>query len=776
MKTSAVRGRAGLVVVAVVAAAILVWQLQDSGREPVLLSVADVAAAAAVPRPDADRDEDGEAESDMEPVDPAEQRPQLQPPPRPVSRGGGTWVSRGPSPTQSAQVDVPPDDEVSGAIHAIAAHPTDASILYIGAVNGGIWKTTNATAAQPTWTPQTDTLASQSIGALAFDPLDATQQTLIAGTGRFSNFAQRGDDEIGVYRTTNGGANWTVHTGAPLLGQKIIAVAARGARLFAASTAGGLYRSDNTGASFALVSGTGNLPTGGIFDLVGNRANNNQFYIATRGAAPKVLRSDDGGLIWNDVTAGVPSLGGTTNAVRLSVGASGTVFVAVVNNGVLAGVARSINLGANWTTMDVPAVHPGSQGAVNTSIQADPNNANLVYIAGDRITASPFTGNVQRGNASLASGSQFAIIHGSGGGNTSPHADSRAMAFDANGNLLQSDDGGIYRRSTPTGAGSWSSVIGNLAITEVHDLAHDRVSNVIMIGTQDNGTHQQLATANPRWTLINGGDGGDAAIDDDTLGIAGSYRYISSQNSGGFRRAQYNAANTLVTSLGLPSFADPQFVTPVELNVVNPGRMLVGGLNTIYESTNITTASPSFTSLGGPGANRNAMAYGAFDDVNAAYVGKNAAVHRRSGAAFVATTALPAGAAAITDVAMDPDNSQRVFAIDDNQVFRSTNGGTTWQDVTGNLGSISSADFRTIEFIPGGAISGVALGTRSGVYFAEVNSSTWALLGTGLPDVLVFDMRYAPSTGQIIAGTLGRGVWSLQLDLDRIFADGFQTP
>ena len=54
-------------------------------------------------------------------------------------RGGGTWTPLGPSPTQSAQVDVPPDDEVSGAIHAIAAHPTNADILYIGAVNGGIW-------------------------------------------------------------------------------------------------------------------------------------------------------------------------------------------------------------------------------------------------------------------------------------------------------------------------------------------------------------------------------------------------------------------------------------------------------------------------------------------------------------------------------------------------------------------------------------------------------------------------------------------------------------
>ncbi len=138
--------------------------------------------------------------SDAEPVDPAEFRVQTVPPPRPQPRAGGNnWVHLGPSPTRNAQVSVPPNNEVAGGVHRLAPHPSNADILYIGAVNGGIWKTTNATAASPTWIPLTDNLPSQSIGALALDPLDVTRNTLIAGTGRWSNFAQRGDDEIGVY-------------------------------------------------------------------------------------------------------------------------------------------------------------------------------------------------------------------------------------------------------------------------------------------------------------------------------------------------------------------------------------------------------------------------------------------------------------------------------------------------------------------------------------------------------------------------------------------------
>lgn len=717
--------------------------------------------------------------SDAEPVDPAEQRPAVLPPPRPAQRGSGpTWVALGPAPTISGQVDVPPDNRICGAIQSIAAHPSNADILYIGAVNGGIWKTTNATNTDPTWVAQSEALPSQSIGAIEFDPTDGTRNTLIAGTGRFSNFAQRGDDEIGVYRTTNGGNNWAQLGGATLLGQKINAVAARGNVLMAASFGGGLFRSVDTGANWTLTSGTGGLPTGGIGDLAGDPGNNSRFYITVRGTTPRVLRSVDSGATWTDVTTGITGLSSTTSTMKLAVGPSGVVFLAVVNSGALAGVWRTPDQGANWTAMDVPALHPGGQGTTNTSIAVDPNNPNIVYIGGDRITVSPFTGNVQRGDASLALGTQFAIIMDANASGTAPHADSRDMAFDANGALLQSDDGGIYRRTSPTNnTSTWGSVIGNLNVMEVHDLAHDGLSDIIVIGTQDNATHMQQTASNPIWVNFTSGDGGDVAIDADSLAGAGSFRYVSSQNLGSFRRRRHSPTNTFVSSIAMPGgVSDPQFVTPVEINIADATRVLVGGLSTIYEYTN-ATGTPVLNIIGAPGANRNAMAVGAAGAPNVAYVGRTNAVHRRDGAAFVATTALPVGAATITDVALNPANPAMVFAIDDNQAFRSTDSGATWQDITGNLPSISSVDFRTIEFVPQASGDIVALGTRSGVYAAATNSSSWALLGDGMPDVLVFDLRYIVAQNRLIAGTLGRGAWALTLvtgPSDLLFSNGFE--
>ena len=95
---------------------------------------------------------------------------------------------------------------MTGAIHTLLAHPTDADILYIGAVNGGIWRTDNATAARPNWRPLTDDFHSLSIGAMAFDPEDPN--TILAGIGRYSSFAQAGGDRVGLLLSKDGGETW----------------------------------------------------------------------------------------------------------------------------------------------------------------------------------------------------------------------------------------------------------------------------------------------------------------------------------------------------------------------------------------------------------------------------------------------------------------------------------------------------------------------------------------------------------------------------------------
>ena len=101
-----------------------------------------------------------------------------------------TWSNVGPSAISHGQVQGLGDDKVAGAVQAIAPYPDNADIIYIGTVNGGIWKTTNATEANPHWTSLTDGMPSLSIGDLALSPLDP--HTIYVGTGTFSSAGGQG--------------------------------------------------------------------------------------------------------------------------------------------------------------------------------------------------------------------------------------------------------------------------------------------------------------------------------------------------------------------------------------------------------------------------------------------------------------------------------------------------------------------------------------------------------------------------------------------------------
>ncbi len=290
------------------------------------------------------------------------------------------WIAQGPGPTINAQVSVSPNDDINGGIQAIAPHPSDGNTVYVGATNGGVWKTTNASSSSPNWIPLTDGLRSQSISDVQFDVTDATFQTLIVGTGRLSNFAQRGDEEIGLYYTTNGGSAWTTISDPLLVGQKIMGVAVRGSSMLAGSLTGGMVRSTNGGLTWANISGANGLTAGGIYTLVADPSNTNRFYTAVVGVG--VFRTDDAGANWNDVTAGLTGIG-PDRYIRIAVHHSlgnNVVYIAVAGSG--AGsptrVFRSTNQGANWTALDTVVVHNGGQQFPDTSLAADPTNPNIV--------------------------------------------------------------------------------------------------------------------------------------------------------------------------------------------------------------------------------------------------------------------------------------------------------------------------------------------------------------------------------------------------------------
>jgi Big-like domain-containing protein len=735
---------------------------------------------------------------------------------------GGMWTAMGPNPIRNGQVENITNREVIGAIHTVAPHPNDSNILYVGGVNSGIWRTGNARAASPHWTPLIDNFPSLSIGALEFDPTDATNRTLVAGIGRFSSFGRLGGPLTGILRTTDGGDNWTQISNPTLANQNISGVAARGATLLVSSTAGGVFRSADGGINWTMISGGSGsgLPTGGAFDLVGDPdpSKLNFFYVSIRGVG--IFRSTDGGATWANISSGDTTLNGVITQTNTN---TGNIEMAVARNGgrlyvvvVVSGKAQYIGFtdnpvaGAAWTAMDLPqtpesngdieGLHPGGQGGVHLSIAVDRNFPNIVYVGGDRqddngrpapnnfpnfIGALTFSGRLFRGDTRVAStgavpspqwqhlthsNSIAQILGGGTAHNSSPHADSREMAIDAGGDIIEVDDGGVYRRTSPqSNAGDWFSLIGDIQTTEFHDVAYDTNSNTIILGgTQDNGTPVQISMGSTIWTLISGGDGGDVAVDNITLASSNqSIRYFSSQNLDGFRRQVYDANNIQVgQSVSLATIPDPQFVTPVELNVIDPKRLVIGGSSAVYESFD---QGSTVTQINGLSASTNTLAYGGrsggVDNPDVLYVGSGASVFLRTtaGAPLAQTAALPTGVGSVGSIALDPDDWKSAYVIDNNQVFRTTNAGVSWTDITGNLSTFGAGTFFSTAFIAGVANDMLLVGTNAGVYasFSSTGFTTWNKLGVGLPNAPVAEMDYDVADDVLVAATLGRGAWTI---------------
>jgi hypothetical protein len=759
-----------------------------------------------------------------------------------------TWLEQGPGPILfDSNTKVPPNSPVSGAINAIATSPTDPDLIYVGTVNGGIWRTTNATDANPTWTPLTDkSLPALSINSLAISPVRSN--TLFAGTGSTSSLALEGTPGFGVARSTNGGKSWTVLASSTFAGRRINNIVPttldRGNVVLAASLRdrvgtsdhSGVYRSTDMGNSFTRLSGDGTsgLPDQGVSSLVADSGNPARFYaavpafVAAATGNEGVYRSDDGGVTWSAVNTGLTGLD-TSLRILLAVHNNSTqgtnaIYAEIISNagatvngcpqpptlcGHLQGMFRSDDGGESWTALGVPApeVFPGGQGEIHGAIQADPTDPNVVFISGDRQNSpfpnangcTTFNANIFRGDAAQLPGNPWQSVVCNGANGTAPHADSRAMVFDANGNLLHADDGGIYQLLDPdneAGLRRWVAVNGDIRAIELHSVAYDPLSNIVFGGAQDNGAAIQLASSESTWAQLVGGDGGNVAVDSDQTAHPGTtIRYTSSQFFGNFNRTTWDGANTRVGGFtlvqlritsgpgtGLTLFQDPnrQFYQPYVLNAIDPTRMLIGTAN-IYESLN---RGDSLANLGFTGffigdfVGASPLAYGGRlngeDNPDVFYVGAGPNIlHRVNiGDPIITLSAYPGSR--VRTLVIDPQNYQTIYVVDFlNQVWASFDEGASWSNLTANLPSLSS-DIRTIEvFSPDatfkekhtvlivGGLGGVFQRRLPGTHDPNDEDKAWHALGKALPHGFVRDLHFNAANNILVAGILGRGAWTL---------------
>lgn len=509
-------------------------------------------------------------------------------------------VSQGPAMIGHGQVEGmdSQNNPVSGGIGAIAVDPNNPNRVFVGGVNGGIWRTFTSTAVSPAWTPLTDVAASPAITSLAFSPLDRAGNTLFAGTGSLSAAVSLGAPSggnllapgpggpaAGLLRTTDGGATWVSLGQSTFAGLRVRTVlpTALGAdpdhEVVLAGTldGGGLFRSTDGGTTWTLISGqnaTG-LPAGSVTQLVDDPGSPTRFYAGVLGQG--VFRSADGGQTWAAVNAGLPAIGPATRVeLTVSAGAGNPVYAALLDTGTgqLTGVFRSANQGQTWVALDIPGttesvggtptffgLMPGGRGDLYFAMVASPD-PNVVFVAGDRqpgggLPGEPnfpnasgcndFSGREFLGDASQPAGRQWSALNCDAANHTSPHAGARVPARAYNGTLLEGDDGGVYRLTNPTDGATrrWVAAVGNLNVTEFYSAAYDAVNHLSIGGAQGVGFVYQAQADTPAWDVVLKGSGGVAAVDN-TSTPGASIRYATRAFLQTFLRQTYDAHNMLL--------------------------------------------------------------------------------------------------------------------------------------------------------------------------------------------------------------------------------------
>jgi hypothetical protein len=727
------------------------------------------------------------------------------------------WTQLGPAPIPNGQ-----GGAVSGRTVAIAVHPTNPDIVYVGAAQGGVYRSLDGGA---NWTPIFDSAMSLAIGSLALAP--SNPEILYVGTGE-PNGSQDSFFGVGLYRIDNastsadltGPIDPPVPTGIPgttaFTGRAISQVLVHPtdpATIFVSTYTGtgtnpgqqmgfdvpplallGLYRStDATSASPTFtkltVTMSGSVPpdtTGNarIRDIVFDPADPNVLVAWVYGpAAP-----GDGG-IYRTTDALAPNPTFTQVVTTLTADTPGELTANRVGGvtrmwaatGELSGrVRRSTDGGATWSAPLTGGLNfCANQCFYDIAVAAHPTVADTVHLGGSPITVHARSTNGGDNFQNFAQGL---------------HVDTHAIEYaPSNPNIMYfGSDGGIYR-STDEGVTWLNRNNASYHAMQFQSIAiHPTDPQFLLGGTQDNGT--EFLQPDATWINTDGGDGGYALIDQnavDLINVTQYHTYFNLTTAMGFTR-RFSASPPVGgwgPSLGCgPGFApngmvcpsqSVLFYAPMALGPGNPNTVYFGG-DQVWRSTNQGTNMTSVSQVLSPGL------FGAVVTIAISPQNDNVRIAgTRDGKVFATTTGAnpmqdvtnpfmpkphpldPNQRRAVTRAVVDPTNSNVAY------VAFGGYGVPAGQHIWKTLALANGADswFPAGNGIPDVPVNSMVIdpaapftlyaATDIGVYASQDGGANWTPYTAGMPRVTVFDLTFLNQPGNrvIRAATHGRGVW-----------------
>ncbi|MBP6431499.1 MAG: T9SS type A sorting domain-containing protein [Ferruginibacter sp.] len=640
----------------------------------------------------------------------------------------------------------------------VDANDATGNTVWVGSVGGGLWKTTNISAASPTWVPVNDFFDNLSITSIVQDPSNAQVMYFCTGEqGYFNADAIRG---FGVWKTTNGGATWSQlpsTTGTTFYHCQRMAINSAGV-VFVSTRLGGLQRSADGGNTWTKVLGTGLGITGASNDHsydVDIDASGN-VYATLRGS---IHKSTNAGVTF----AAAQTLPITADRIEVACALSDAnyVYALIEDVSVVNGIIRSTNGGTTWTSRtepddadpNIPASDfSRSQAWYDLTIAVDPNNRDVVFVGGVDLFKS-FDG----------AGTWTQISHWYGGfSEPYVHADQHYILFRQGSSTTAYfvNDGGIYQTTNadalqPTMVDKGTNyVTAQFYACAIHPTA---LTNYFLAGAQDNGSHQFTQGTLQNTTEVTGGDGAFCHIDQNEP----QYQFTSYVYNDFYRSTDGGTTWTNVSTTG------GDFISPTDYDDAGNILYMANAGGSYRRWTNAQTGSTfsqrTVAEFGG--ANVSALKVSP-NTANRVFFGlDNGDVVRVDNAngtpsATNISTGLPT--AYVTCVEVQTGDDDHLLVTYSNygttSIWETINGGASWTQVEGNLPDMP---VRWALFNPNNNDQAV-IATELGVWSTDnLNGGTtnWGASNSGLANVRVDMLQIRQSDKVMIAATHGRGLF-----------------
>ena len=666
---------------------------------------------------------------------------------------------------------------IGGRVVDIEFDPQTPNIVYAAAATGGVFKSLDM---GQNWFPVFDDQPCLTIGDIGIDPNNSN--TIYVGTGE-ANGGHNNFPGVGIFKSVNAGNTWefigldsTVSIGRIIIdpaNSNRVFVAAVGS-YFTPNSERGVYLSEDGGATWKkslFVSDS----TGAI-DLVIDPVNPNILYAAMwervrrpvfesgthlYGPSGGIYKTIDGGITWKKLGPenGLPNpnqknIGRIGLAIHQS---NPSILYATYNDGSnLFGIYKTTDGGDNWIETNTDFKGRGSFSWYFGQVRVHPTKPETVFVLDVPMLKSSDSGFNWNFSYGYSGPSQL-------------HVDHHALAFHpTNPNyILSGNDGGI--NISQDGGVSWSQPI-ELPITQFYEIGLDVLNPQRFYGgTQDNNTIRTLTGSDNDWDRIFGGDGFYVTVDPNNPNII----YAESQ-FGGLGKSIDGGNSFSSARSGIDLDEPTNWSTPVVMDP-NNSEVVYYGTHSLYRTENGADSwlkiSPKLTD------HNEETRLGTITTIAVAptnsdviYVGTDDShvwVSSDYGVTWEDISAnLPYRW--VTRVVVDPNDENIVYATfsglkwaeSEPRVFRSSNMGTTWTNISSNLPDAPINAFAVDNNNP----DILYLGNDIGAFVSYNIGENWEILDGNLPIVVVNDMKIHPTDNYLAVGTHGRGIYKIDLN------------